>query len=51
MDNITKQIIMGHIQSLIAVMEETSDTDTKDRLDEQITVLMKGLNLTWEKDM
>lgn len=51
MDNDTKQIITGHIQSLIAIMEETSDPDTKDRLDEQITDLMKDLNLTWEKDM
>lgn len=48
MDNDTKQIIMGHIQSLIAIMEETTDQETKNRLDEQITDLMKDLNLTWD---
>ena len=51
MDNDTKQIIMGHIQSLLAVMEESNDPETRDRLDEQITDLMRDLNLTWEKDM
>lgn len=51
MDNDTKQIIMGHIQSLLAVMEESNDPETRDRLDEQITDLMSDLGLTWEKDM
>ena len=51
MDNNTKQIIMAHIHSLIETMEETSDQETKDRLDEHITDLMKDLKLTWEKDM
>lgn len=51
MDNNTKQIIMAHIHSLLTTMEETADQETRDRLDEQITDLMKDLNLTWEKDM
>lgn len=51
MDNDTKQIIIGHIQSLLAVMEESNDPETRDRLDEQITDLMRDLNLTWKKDM
>lgn len=51
MDNDTKQIIMAHIHSLLSVMEESNDSETRDRLDEQITDLMKDLNLTWEKDM
>lgn len=29
-------------------MEETDDPSTNERLDEQITQLMKDLNLTWE---
>ena len=51
MDNDTKQIIMAHIHSLLSVMEESNDPETRDRLDEQITDLMRDLNLTWEKDM
>ncbi|MCE5030068.1 hypothetical protein KJB99_10230 [Staphylococcus epidermidis] len=51
MDNDTKQIIIGHIQSLLAVMEESNDPESRDRLDEQITDLMRDLNLTWKKDM
>lgn len=51
MDNDTKEIIIGHIYSLLSVMEESNDPDTRDRLDEQITDLMRDLNLTWEKDM
>lgn len=51
MDNDIKQIIMCHIQSLLAVMEESNDLETRDRLDEQITQLIKDLNLTREKDM
>lgn len=51
MNNDTKQIITAYIYSLITIMEETADQETRDRLDEQITDLMKDLNLTWEKDM
>ena len=29
-------------------MEETTDKETKDRIDEKITELMNDLNLTWE---
>lgn len=43
-----KEVIISHIQSLTTIMEETSDQETKDRLDEQITDLMKDLNLTWD---
>lgn len=48
MDNQSREIIIGHVLSLIEIMENTSDQTTKDRLDEQITDLMKGLNLTWD---
>lgn len=43
-----KTIVVGLILSLMSIMEETTDTETKDRLDEQINQLMKDLNLTWE---
>lgn len=48
MDKREKIIIVGLLTSLIGIMEETDDPSTKERLDEQITQLMKDLNLTWE---
>lgn len=48
MDKKEKSIIEGSLISLIGIMEETDDLSTKERLDEQITQLMKDLNLTWE---
>ncbi|MDW4049140.1 hypothetical protein QI228_01230 [Staphylococcus saprophyticus] len=48
MDKREKIIIMGLLTSLIGIMEETDDPSTNERLDEQITQLMKDLNLTWE---
>lgn len=48
MDKKEKSIIEGLLTSLIGIMEETDDLSTKERLDEQITQLMKDLNLTWE---
>ena len=48
MNNDTKQIITAYIYSLITIMEETTDQETKNRLDKQITDLMKDLNLTWD---
>lgn len=48
MDKREKSIIEGLLTSLIGIMEETDDPSTKERLDEQITQLMKDLNITWE---
>ena len=43
-----KSVVSGLLISLIGVMEETDDPDTKERLDEQIKTTMNELNLTWE---
>lgn len=51
MDNQSREIIIGHVLSLIEIMENTSDKTTKDRLDRQINQLMKDFNLTWKDDM
>ncbi|WP_239724528.1 hypothetical protein [Mammaliicoccus sp. A-M4] len=48
MDKREKESIIGLIVSLIAIMEETTDDSTKDRIDEQIHQIMKDLNLTWD---
>lgn len=48
MNKHTKEIIIGHIISLTTIMEETTDNNTKARLDEQIKELMKDFNLTWD---
>lgn len=48
MDKREKESIIGLIVSLIAIMEETTDDSTKDRIDEQINQIMKDLNLTWD---
>ncbi|MFV5900244.1 hypothetical protein ACLIJT_00410 [Staphylococcus gallinarum] len=43
-----KEIIMQHLSDLLPIMEETSDNETKNRIDEKIIELMNNLNLTWE---
>lgn len=43
-----KEVIISHIQSLTTIMEETSDSDAKDRLDEQINQFIKDLKLNKE---
>ena len=43
-----KEIIMQHLNDLLPIMEETSDNETKNRIDEKIIELMNNLNLTWE---
>lgn len=48
MDKREKESIIGLIVSLLAIMEETTDDSTKDRIDEQINQIMKDLNLTWD---
>ena len=48
MDKREKESIIGLVVSLIAIMEETTDDSTKDRIDEQINQIMKDLNLTWD---
>ncbi|MBM2657544.1 hypothetical protein [Staphylococcus pseudoxylosus] len=48
MNNKEKQKIMEHLTDLLPIMEETTDKETKDRIDEKITELMNDLNLTWE---
>ena len=48
MDKREKESIIGLIVTLIAIMEETTDDSTKDRIDEQINQIMKDLNLTWD---
>ena len=48
MDKHEQEIVTGLIVSLIAIMEETTDSSTKDRIDEQINQLMTDLNLTWD---
>ena len=39
---------MQHLNDLLPIMEETSDNETKNRIDEKIIELMNNLNLTWE---
>ena len=48
MEEREKEIIMQHLSDLLPIMEETSDNETKNRIDEKIIELMNNLNLTWE---
>lgn len=43
-----KTVITSSLIALIGIEVETDDPSTKARLNEQITQLMKGLNITWE---
>lgn len=43
-----KSIIIDYIRTIISIKNETTDTNTRERLNEQINQMMKDLNLKWE---
>lgn len=44
----SKEVVEGYVLSLIEIMENTADLETKEDLDEQIIQMMKDFNIKFD---